>query len=448
MRLGVAASALLVVLAAMAPAEADDDIFSRDSLTGPWGGARDSLAQAGVVLGADEILDMMGNPMGGMKQGMAFEGRFEVFANVDLNQAFGWNGAIFHANAYQIQGRGLSADDVGNILTIGNIGATPSSRLFAAWFQQSLFDDTLSIRVGQIAADDEFYVSQYASLFIDSAFGWPSILGADLPSGGPAYPLATPGVRVKQALSPEVTVMAGIFNGNPAPAGAGDPQRRDASGTSFRTDGGVFGIGELSYAATLPLLGDDVPGTYKVGAWYHDGLVADLRFDSLGHSLADPVAVGPAMHRGDYGFYLIADQMLLRGGSGNQGLGLFTRLGSTPADRNMIAFHADTGLTYSGFWPERENDQIGLGLSYDGVSAARRSLARDAQGLLDFTAPLPDFESAVELTYQTQIAPWWVVQPDIQVILHPGARLFGIKDPAPSVTGDALVLGLRTAINF
>ena len=52
-----------------------------------------------------------------------------------------------------------------------------------------------------------------------------------------------------------------------------------------------------------------------------------------------------------------------------------------------------------------------------------------------------DFESVVELSYQAQIAPWWVMQPDLQLVLHPGARL-----TAP--TGDALVMGLRTAISF
>src|SRR5262249_18821454 len=163
---------------------------------------------------ADEIMDVLGDPAGGAKQGLAFEGRFEVFANVDLGAALGWAGGIFHANAYQIHGRGLSTHDVANILTVGNIGAMPATRPFAVRIQQSLFDDRLPIRAGQIAADDEFFVSQSATLFINASFGWPSILGINLPSGGPAYPLATPGIRLKQALSPEWTFMAGIFNGD------------------------------------------------------------------------------------------------------------------------------------------------------------------------------------------------------------------------------------------
>src|ERR1700722_2234495 len=96
---------------AMADDAAPKSLFEQDTMTGDWGGLRGRLGDDGVVLGADEIFDAMGNPSGGAKQGMAFESRFEIFANVDLGAALGWKGTIFHANAYRIDGRGLSADD-------------------------------------------------------------------------------------------------------------------------------------------------------------------------------------------------------------------------------------------------------------------------------------------------------------------------------------------------
>ena len=84
----------------------------------------------------------------------------------------GLSGLIFHANAYQIHGEGLTSHYLGNLITVSNIEAPPSTKLFDLWVQQSLFDDTVSLRLGQIAADDEFFVSQYAPLFISSTFGW------------------------------------------------------------------------------------------------------------------------------------------------------------------------------------------------------------------------------------------------------------------------------------
>ncbi|MEP6830746.1 MAG: carbohydrate porin [Rhizomicrobium sp.] len=448
----ICAAALLVLGISHSHADTENDtdsLFHRDTLTGDWLGARKDLADAGIQIGGDEIFDALANPVGGHKQGATFEGRLELFTNIDLGPAAGWKGALFHANAYLIHGNGLSYDDVGNLLTIGNIGTTPGTRLFSAWLQQSFLDGALSIRAGQIAADDEFFVSQYAGLFINSTFGWPSILGINLPSGGPAYPLATPGLRIRYAVSPSLIVSTGVFNGDPAPQGPGNPQLRDAAGTNFRLDGGLFWIGELAYSASIAMNQDSLPGTYKLGGWVHDGAFADQRFDTTGRSLADPASSDlPALHHGDYGGYVIADQLLWRAeGNSDRGLGIFFRAGGDPADRNLITFHLDGGLTYAGLLPGRDNDVLGIGMSYEQVSAAQRHLTGD---LRNYTSVphLPDFESALELSYQAQLAPWCVVQPDAQFIIHPGARLPNPTDPSGRALRNALVLGMRTAVSL
>jgi len=51
--------------------------------------------------------------------------------------------------------------------------ARSTTRLFEAWFQQKLFDDRLSIRLGQLSADTEFMISPSATLFVNSTFGFP-----------------------------------------------------------------------------------------------------------------------------------------------------------------------------------------------------------------------------------------------------------------------------------
>jgi porin len=63
--------------------------------------------------------------------------------------------------------------------------------------------------------------------------------------------------------------------------------------------------------------------------------------------------------------------------------------------------------------------------------------------------PIRDNETIIELTYQAQVTPWLIVQPDLQYVVHPGGNI-----PNPNVSGDntpikdALVMGLRTAIKF
>ncbi len=105
--------------------------------------------------------------------------------------------AAFHTNLYQIHGTGLSRHYVDNFMSVSAIEALPSSRLYELWVEQRFFDGQLGIRVGQLATDTEFAVSQTGTLFLNSTFGWPNIMASVIPSGGPIYPLAVPAVRAK-----------------------------------------------------------------------------------------------------------------------------------------------------------------------------------------------------------------------------------------------------------
>ena len=81
-------------------------------------------------------------------------------------------------------------------MPVSNLEATDATRLFELWLEQHMFNDKLAVKFGQLAADAEFVYQRGRRLFLNGTWGWPSITAADLPSGGPAYPLATPGVRV------------------------------------------------------------------------------------------------------------------------------------------------------------------------------------------------------------------------------------------------------------
>ncbi|HUN44950.1 MAG TPA: carbohydrate porin [Stellaceae bacterium] len=425
-------------------------LADRDVLTGDWGGLRSTLEDHGLRLGAIETSEVLGNPTGGVRRGAIYEGRLEMDFDLDLEKSVGWTGATLHANAYQIHGRGLSANDLGNnILTASNIEAARTTRLFDLWLQQQLLDDMVSVRVGQLAADDEFFTSLYGANFVNSTFGWPAILASNLPSGGPAYPLAAPGLRIKVSPTDQWSFQTAVFDGDPAGPGSGNPQLRDASGTAFRLDDHPFVISELAYAINQQKDAAGLPGTYKLGAWYHDGSFADQRFDSSGLSLANPASSGvAATHRGDYGFYALLDQMVWREPeAADQGLGIFLRLAGNPADRNLVDFYGDGGVTYKGLLPDRPDDVIGLGVAYANISDAARSLDKDSAAF-GMSRPVRDFEAAIELTYSAQIMPWWTLQPDLQYIFHPTGGGAPASAPQGPAIGDALVLGLRTTVKF
>lgn len=444
-------SVAIAMLLAAAPAAAQDGaaaetakpagIWERDTLTGDWGGTRTTLVDAGVTLGATEISEVLGNVSGGNRRGFDYMGRTEAVVDLDLDKILGWHSALIHVNGYQIHGRGLSTNNLGgNLLGPSNIEATRTTRLFDAYYQQSVLDDKVSIRAGQIAADDEFITSQYAGTFINSTFGWPGIMSNNLPDGGPAYPLATPGLRAKYTPTDAISWQTGLFNGKPAGAPGGAPsQIRNRAGTTFSTDQDVFVISEVAYAVAADKDRGTVPASYKLGGWYHSGKFPDQRTGALKVN--------------DYGLHGVVDQMLLsKPGTDDQGLAGFVRMGLAPDDRNLVSAYADAGLNYKGPFEGRDGDIIGVAVSYAGVGSHAVDASRDYNTANPTaTRPVRDYEAAIELTYQYVAAPWWSIQPDAQYIFHPGGNA---ANPAAAATvsapamKDAAIVGVRTTVKF
>ncbi len=57
--------------------------------------------------------------------------------------------------------------------------------------------------------------SNNAAYFVNTMFGWPMVPSADLPGGGPAYPLSALGVRVRARPVDRLNILLGVFNGSP-----------------------------------------------------------------------------------------------------------------------------------------------------------------------------------------------------------------------------------------
>ena len=168
---------------------------SIESSLGPYGdpfGLRAYLRTRGIEYSLTYIGETLGNPNGGARRGAIYEGRLDLQIDADLDKLAGWQGAAFHTNFYQIHGTGLSRYYINNLDVVSGIEALPSTRLYELWVEQKLLDGKAALRAGQLAADTEFFVSQTASVFVNSTFGWPDFTAANLPSGGPPIPWRRP----------------------------------------------------------------------------------------------------------------------------------------------------------------------------------------------------------------------------------------------------------------
>ena len=62
----------------------------------------------GVKFAVTYIGEVLGNPSGGLKRGTVYEDRINFAVDVDLEKLIGLKQLAFHANAFQIDGGGLS----------------------------------------------------------------------------------------------------------------------------------------------------------------------------------------------------------------------------------------------------------------------------------------------------------------------------------------------------
>jgi porin len=423
------------------------------NLFGDLGGLRPALAKVGATLSLQEQSEILGNLSGGQRQGFAYDGLTTGTLQLDTQPSFGWAGGLFNVSGLQIHGRNLSADNLLTLQTASNIEADVATRLWELWYQQKMFDDKVDIKIGQQSIDQEFTNSQNAPVFLNSVMGWAMLPAANMPAGGPVYPLSALGVRVRAHLSDSVTVLAGVFNGSPVFNNVGDPQKSNPNGISFPLNGGALAIAELQYAFQGAKAGEPgpLPATYKIGFWYDSESFADLRRDSAGLSLANPASSGvAARHQGDYAFYAVVDQMIYRfANDADRNINLFIEPSFTPLqDRNLISFSLDGGVTMHEPIAGRPSDILGLGFGYARVSNSASGFDRDTAFFNPGVyTPVRHSETFIETTYQYQATPWWLIQPDFQYVFNPGAGVANPNAPTQKVKDEA-VIGVRTTITF
>lgn len=464
-RAGIAAIVSATVLTGLAPTAAlaasdnhdkTPGLWERANLLGDMGGLRPRLDQYGVTFNLSEVSEILGNVTGGVHTGADYDGLTTMGLSLDTEKAFNWSGGTLNISALQIHGRNLSADNLDNLQTASGIEASRATRLWELWYDQAFFGGEADVKFGQQSLDQEFITSQSSSLFVNTMTGWPMLPSADLYAGGPAYPLSSPGVRLRLQPNDTWTGLVGVFDDNP-PGGPfnNDPQLRDgeASGTRFNLNTGALWIGELQYAAnpspakSCGSLLCGLPGSYKLGAWYDTAGFPDQRFDNTGLSLANPASSGVARtDRGNYSAYGVIDQTVWREVGGPRSLNVFARAMGAPGDRNLIEFSLNAGVVLKAPLPGRDNDSFGIGYGLADVSASASALDRD-QATFGNVIPVRSAEHFVEVTYQFQAAPWWQLQPDFQYVINPSG---GIQNPLNTAqqVGDEAIVGLRTTITF
>jgi porin len=328
---------------------------------------------------------------------------------------------VFALMSYRFGGS-LSANYIHNVFTVQQVFGGETFHLINLAYQQKLFDDRVELRLGRIAAGDDFLVSPYNYVFVQNGFdGNPVGIFFNSP-GMTAYPNDTWGALVKVRPTARTYIMGGVYNG--------DPSIRDNSnhGVDFSMDGPLFAIGEIAYQPnSLP--GDlGLIGNYKAGFWYDNSRFSNFNTGEF--------------ERGNWGFYTLFDQVLVRFGEqgSHRGFGIAgSFLVSPDQSISQMPYFFTAALVTRGIFPSRPLDVIGLGVVYGHFSNDLQNFQRRAQQL-DPNVGVQSHETVVELTYRLALFKSALYfQPDLQYVFRPGGT---------GRISDALVLGAQVGVNF
>lgn len=418
----------------------------RDSVgpLGDPGGLRSALEAKGIAAALVYTNEILGNLSGGFRRHTVYAGKLDAQLAIDFGTLAGLSGLSFFSNVFQIHDSGGMRDRTfGRLVTVSNIEAYPTTRLSELWVEQKLASGTFGLRVGQLTADGEFFSAEYGKLFISN--DWPTFTGANLSAGGPAYPLATPGIRLRADPAPSTSALLAVFNGNP-----GDQRDANRDGLRFRMRDPALVMGEVQYRYDQEKEATGLAGAWRLGAFHRLGRLDDLRSDRNGLSLAHPDSSGFARRlRGTSGLYAVVDHQLWRpeGGTREDGIALYGRLAGGPSDRSTIDLWADGGLVFSGLVPGRPRDKFGISFIYAKIGDALRAADRDALRHGAPFVPMRSYEATLEFSYAAEIVPGWLVQPDVQYVYRPGG---GTDNPRNRGTllKSGMIVGLRSTLTY
>ena len=318
-----------------------------------------------------------------------------------LIAGFDWSpkamsGGKLHMEVQSMHGRSPSRY-AGDFNGLSNIDFEQGSRLFRAWYGREA--DWGAWKTGLLALDDDFMTSDYGSLFINAGFGPMPIQSGNL--AAPIWPIGGLGGHAILNLSEKSSLQLGVYDGDAGSFASNE----DGLDSSLDPDEGYMLM--LEYAMSTETFGGQT--TWKLGGYHHTGKL-------FPHQQANVLAKGLGS------LYLVADHAT------SEKIGLWTRLGtSLDEEISTVSSHLDGGIVFSGPFPKRPEDQLGIGL-------LRTNFGDE---YLTATPDVSHAESVLELTYHALISENFHFQPDLQWIFD-----------AHESQDNVFVLGLRIRFDY
>ena len=323
------------IIASAAHAETDlARWLAQATATGDWGGLRSRAESAGLAVEANYQTDLLANPIGGERQGLAYAGTMEISLDVDLEKIVGLEGTSFFIAGYWASGDDLSHTEIGNLIGVSQAFNGRTVGLAQMYFAQELFDGALDVTLGRLSPGDDFATSDLYADYVSAGINGNPFAIPENVASFVADPAAIWGMRATAQLSEQLHVGVGIYNADPDVTADGE------HGVDFKLnpEDGVLAVAEIGYQWNQGEHAASLPGSATFGGY----------FDSSDFDYQDG---SDRTRNGTYGFYLLVDQMVYReGGPGSdqdsdQGLTPWGALTLAPDQQiNPVPLSATGGL--------------------------------------------------------------------------------------------------------
>lgn len=406
---------LLVMIGVCSAAQTGDAPDSK----GGWRALNEQLADSGIEIDLGVTSIYQANVKGGLsrhnKRGR-YSGSYDLELTGDTQKLFGIEGGSLyvHGEGWWPKSGGIDIASVGSVFGVnGDAGSRDTLVITELWWEQAMFDETLRFRLGKldmtggfqhhgcpVSFDCSSYANDESSQFLNSAL-----------VNNPTIPFPDYGLGAVMYWNPIEWWYASV--------GIADAQA-DARETGFRTTFGgedyFFYIFETGVSPSFDSANGPLQGIYRIGLWN----------DPQPKANSD----GTKNYRDDVGLYTNFDQMLCKENSDpedSQGLGAFFRYGYAPSKRNDITNFYSFGFQYQGLIDGRDDDVLGVGFAHGIFSDSADTTYTD------------DYENAIELYYNAQVANGLNISPSVQYITNPGGN---------KAVSDAVVVGVRLQMTF
>lgn len=348
---------IVVTTSSLLLAQNQETGFSPNAFTGRWG-TRNKIEAKGIEPFAELTAEAWSNVSGGLKRGTWYNHLLDFGLRLDTTKLGWWDGGSFLVQGHWVENAGNATrfdEFTGGFNPVSGIMAGDHIRVFNLFYQDAWHEETVTLKLGQLAADDDFMGSDYAGLFLNSAFGaMPSQVGTPLAASCsnvtafPIYSVADPGVFLQVRPSEVFYTQLGLYYGRP---GFDKPSNYGFDWIDETPpELGVFWESGLNYKLA------NWPAALRLGLSYHTGPLDNFVRIRSGDSAAIRQAVP--------NYYAIHDLELLAGADGKPKLGLFVRGGVTPEpDLSMVNLYADAGLNWFAPLTWRPEDIAGVAVS-------------------------------------------------------------------------------------